>query len=127
VKRTVAVVVMVCGALASVATDRAETSVSSVEGREVMDTGVEDCSDALTLCVTAVDADGLPLSLVWVELYDPDGNLIVEEDAGVDQWCVHELDEGEHLVVAELSNDASVSGSAVLDCTLATDLELVSP
>lgn len=123
-RRTLAVAVLVCGALASVATDRGETAVSSVEGREVMDTGVSDCWEPSTLCVAALDADGQIAELAWAELYDADGVLLLESDVGATEWCAEQLEPGDYVVVVELTEGGSLSSSAEVICGEPTLLTL---
>jgi hypothetical protein len=119
---------MVAGALASVATSQSTVAPSPGGAPGVPDTGFEECDAPVTLCVTVVDGDDVPQELAWIELYDPDSALVADESVSGTSWCIQDLAEGEHLVVAELASGGSVSGSAELLCTdPTTELELEAP
>lgn len=106
---------LVVAVSASVATDKVEPSIA-VESSSI-DTGfVEACESSTQVCVQVEEA-GEPLLLAWIEVYDAEESLVAESSGdGLTSWCSDDLGEGEVLVVAEVDDGRTASGSVTLAC-----------
>lgn len=101
------------GLVASVATSRGDVGVSSgsVGGTSVPDTG--ECYER-ALCVTLVDSEGAARTLDWIEVYDADEALVVDEAVEAAEWCG--IVESEEVLVVVGSADDDATDEATLEC-----------
>jgi hypothetical protein len=90
------------------------------------DSGFGDCEQGATLCVGVQDAGGASLSMAAIEVFDPDGELVVDELVESEPWCNGDLSDGEHVVVVELVDGGSVSQGVELICGDQVQLDITA-
>lgn len=86
------------------------------------DSGLDACESGATLCVSVTDDQGSDAAMDWIEVYDADGALVVDEAVEDSPWCSGDLDAGEHLVVVQMGDAGSLSDEVELLCGETVDL-----